>query len=395
MAKVLWVGDAACDSGFARATHQTLDVVRETHEVAVIGLNYRGDPHDYPYKIYPALQPGGDLMGASRLKDLIRKEKADLVVIQNDPWNIPRYMRQVEDLQGEERPYFVGAIAVDGKNADGLALNTLDHVVFWTEFAREEAYRGGLWRPSSVVPLGVDLAVYHPDDRLRAREYLLGDFFRTRIPEHAFIVLNVNRNQPRKRLDLTVEYFAEWMHSRDIRDAWLYLHVCPTGDFGINVDKLCGYYGLQGHSILAQPGVYQGVPEADLAMTYQASDVTVNTGHGEGWGLPALEGFACGIPHVCGDWAAMGDWAKDAALLVPIAEHSCGFGGPNVIGGVIDKRAFIQALDDLYRNRELRYDYGRKGLLLAQQPRYRWRNIGLAFRDVLDGVLERCHSAPA
>ena len=56
MAKILWYGDAVSNTGFARVTHSVLDHLKEDHEVVVYGINYQGDPHDYPFKIYPVSQ---------------------------------------------------------------------------------------------------------------------------------------------------------------------------------------------------------------------------------------------------------------------------------------------------------------------------------------------------
>ena len=53
MAKILWYGDAVSNTGFARVTHSVLDHLKKEHEVVLYGINYQGDPHDYPFKIYP------------------------------------------------------------------------------------------------------------------------------------------------------------------------------------------------------------------------------------------------------------------------------------------------------------------------------------------------------
>jgi len=63
--KLLWVGDAGCPSGFGLATHKILDVVRHKYDVTVLGLNYRGDPHGYPYEIWAA-SAEGDTFGIGR-----------------------------------------------------------------------------------------------------------------------------------------------------------------------------------------------------------------------------------------------------------------------------------------------------------------------------------------
>jgi D-inositol-3-phosphate glycosyltransferase len=371
--KLLWIGDAACDSGFSRATHYTLDVLRRTWDVVVLGINYRGYPHEYPYKIYPAYVPGGDLMGSKSLLEIYARERPDVIVIQNDPWNVPRYIEKLAGLK--VRPVVVGAIAVDGKNLRSEYIRDLDYAIFWTKFAEEEARAGGFVKPSGVVGLGVDLEVYKPGDRVAARRKI-------GLPEachHGFVVMNANRNQPRKRIDLTMLYFAEFVHKNAIKDAFLYLHVCPTGDVGVDCEQMTKYLGLRGRVMLEQPGVYDGLSEQDLVLTYQASDVQVSTTAGEGWGLTTLEGMACGIPQIVPNWSALGEWAAPAARMVRCEATAITFGGVNVIGGVPDKNDFIHSLEKMYYDGAWRERHAAAGLALAHQPQFRWENIGQRF----------------
>lgn len=377
MRKLLWVGDAACDSGFAKCTHEILEVLRRTWEVHVLGINYRGYPHDYPYPIYPCW-PGGDVMGVKSLLKVMDTVHPDLVVLQNDPWNIPYYTKEISKLK--QPPPFVGFIAVDGKNSNGKALNDLDLAIYWTEFARNESIKGGCEIPTAVVPLGVDLNIYKPGDRMQARQDIHLD------PEFMddFIVININRNQPRKRLDLTVEYFAEWVHSRGVENAKLLMHVCPTGDTGINIDQLSKYYGLKGRVLLSEPGVYKGIPESHVAKLYQVSNALMTTTQGEGWGLTTMEAMACGLPCVVPDWSALGEWAAPAALLVPCPTHCTTWGGPNTVGGVPDRTVMVHKLDQLYRDQELHATHAQLGIDLCARPEYRWENIGQKFGEELE-----------
>lgn len=390
MRKILWVGDAACDSGFAKATHHTLksfvnDARFDQHGpqwvVTVLGLNYRGDPHAYPYRIYPAYVPGGDMFGTRRVVEIVMRERPDVVVFQNDPWNIPAYVVKLKDMPS--KPKLVGAIAVDGKNCRGKDLNGLDHAIFWTQFAQDEATQGGMTIESSIVPLGVDVTKYAPGDRHEAREKL-GLF--SSIPamtDDSLIFLNVNRNQPRKRLDLTLEYFAEYYHSsRD--DAYLYLHVCPTGDVGYDIDQLAKYYNLKGRVLLAQPGVYHGVSEEEMILTYRAADVGISTTQGEGWGLTTMEGMACGLPQIIPDWAALGEWPAPVARQIPCSSTCVTPNMINVIGGVPDRKEFVNAMHQYARWKPLREKKSHDGIALMRQDQYRWENIAAAFRTVVE-----------
>lgn len=377
---LLWVGDAVCSSGFARATHHTLDVLKETFSVHVLGLNSQGTPHDYPYDIWPCY-PGGDLFGRGRMQELIGRIQPDLIVIQNDPWNFPGYLKHTAEVP------VVGAVAVDGMNCQGHLMNRLALAVFWTKFGEREARKGGYTGQSAVVPLGVDLELYKPMDRVEAR-------VRCGLPHDLrdkFIIGNVNRNQPRKRMDLTVSIFCEWISTRGIDDAYLYLHVAPTGEDAYDVGQLMSYYGYKGKDLrllTAEPEIFVGLPEYKVAWTYSMFDAMLTTTQGEGWGLTTMEGMACGIPQIVPDWAALGEWAT-AAMRVPCSEIAVtptSQKSPiklNVIGGVIDRRSTLDALDQIYADRKLRQQMSEDGLALVQQPQYRWPNVGAAFRDAI------------
>lgn len=378
MRKLLWVGDAACDSGFAKCTHETLETVRQAWDVTVLGINYRGDPHGFPYPIYPAYL-GGDFFGVRRIREMVCKLMPDIVVFQNDPWNIPAYLEQLKDIV--DIPY-VGTIAVDGKNCRGRSLNGLSRALFWTEFAQREAIQGGMTIPSGVVGLGVDLNIYKPGHRVIARRRigLPG------VPDDAFIVGNVNRNQPRKRLDLTIAYVGEWVRTRGLSDVFLYLHVAPTGDRGYDCEQLAAYHGLKGHLIFSEPEIYQGLTEEDLATTYQAFDVQLTTTQGEGWGLCTMEGMACGIPQIVPDWSALGEWPGDAVIKVPCPTQITTPSNINSIGGIPDKDAVLQALDAFYQSKhgQVWSRYRERGLSHVRQPKFRWTNVGLAFGEQLE-----------
>lgn len=375
MRKLLWIGDAACDSGFARCTHGTLEVLRKTWDVTVLGLNYKGDPHSYPYPIYPCFT-GGDIFGLGRVNEILEKIPPDCVVVQNDPWNIPAYLKRTGNIPT------IASLAVDGKNCRGYGMNGLALAIFWTHFAAEEARLGGYSGPAAVIPLGVDLDVYYPEDRRAARQQLLPKRF-----EDAFIVGNINRNQTRKRLDLCIAYFAEWVKSRRIGDAYLFLHVAPTGDDGFDCRQLAAYYGIQNRLIIAEPNVFQGLPEDHLRHTYNCFDIMATTTQGEGWGLTTMEGMACGVPSIVPDWAALGEWTEDASYKVPCTSIAHTPGRINVQGGVADREAYIEALDTLYRDKELRSKLSARGHELVKQEDFRWPNIGKAFAEAVENVL--------
>lgn len=392
MKKLLWIGDAGCPSGFAKVTHEVLDVLRQKYEVTVLGINYRGDPHNYPYPIYAAAA-GGDSIGLGRMIWLCDRVKPDVIVIQNDGWHIPLYMRQLWTKKADGSLAFpehvnipvIAVVPVDGVNFQGYWLEGVTHTIFWTEFARREARKGGFVGPSSIIPLGVDIEIYHPMDKYEAR-------LRRGLPrdlDDVFIVGNVNRNQPRKRWDLTIKYFATWIESRGITDAFLFLHTAPTGDQGPDVTQLAKYYGILSRLVLVTPPAFYGYSEQTMCETYNCFDVQISTTQGEGFGLTTFEGMACGVPQIVPDWAALGELARDAAVLVPCTSTAINPVAPglNVIGGVPDEKRFVEVLDHLYRQPDWRRQYGDAGLQRVSEPRFRWTNVGQQYVETLETVL--------
>ncbi len=383
---LLWIGDACCESGFARATHATLDVLREQYAVSVLGINYRGDPHPYPYPIYSALH-GGDWAGVRRLLYVCDVVKPDVIVVQNDPWNVPRYMHKLQSAEEYRDVTIVGSIAVDGLNCQGYFLNDLSHVVFWTKFAEDEARRGGFAGKSSVIPLGVDHQTFYPDDRVAARMNVMPKQAFDVLGERAFIVGAIGRNQPRKRLDLTIQYFAKWVKTFNVRDAWLYLHIGPTGDEGYDVQTLANYYGVLDRLLVSEPPPWQGVEDQKMVDVYRSLNVYFSTTLGEGMGLPALEAMACGIPCILPSWSGFADWARGAAYLVPCSGKAVTCREASTIGGVMDEQAAVTALQRLYDDGRERERWAIAGWRRATEERFKWGVIGRRFMNVVDSVV--------
>lgn len=394
--KILFVGDSpTTDTGFARCTRAVCqELYMRGHEAVVLGINFYGDPHNYPYTIYPCRHPydgGLDAFGVSRLPYIYVKEKPDAIVLLNDPWNIPAYLKEMDDYWRDDIPRvpIIGWLAVDGKNqAHSNRLNKLDHVVVWTEFAGRELVYGGYGGGYEIVPLGVDHDVYYPRDKAAARRIAcpLSE------PDD-FIIGVVGRNQLRKRLDLTIAIFNDFIRRFNVQNAKLYLHCAPTGDNGVNIPALVNHYNLGGKVLLSAPRADHGETEDTMAWIYNAFDVYLTTTQGEGWGLPCLEAMACGVPCVVPDWSALGSqhgWiSPETALQVPCT--STAMTAPintaaYTIGGVIDQQLAAWTLNVLHKNPGIRAVHSEKGLDCSAL--YSWDRTGKLFCDILSRVVD-------
>lgn len=387
---ILWFGDAVASTGFAQATHSICDALHATdkYDIHIVGINYFGDPHPYPYKIYPC-SPGGDTMGYGRVRGMVRDLQPDVIVLQNDPWNIQRYLKDKDGSKVGSVPT-IGYIAIDGKNCDGGQLNGLTHSVFWTQFAQDEAHLRGYTGPSSVIPLGVDQNVFYPQDRAAVRERMQMErvFSDRGMPPDSFVVGVVGRNQWRKRLDLVVEYFAEWVHTRNVDNACLWIHSAPTNDDAWDLDQLADYYDVRNRVLIPLvPKNLAGLETEKMARCYNMFDVLFTATLGEGFWLPGFEAAACSTPIIAPDYSAVGELFKDAAQLVPCTSTAVHPNQTNTIGGVMDKQWAVEALHALCSNREQLKFLGRQAYARVSEERFRWHNIGKKFEALIDQTL--------
>jgi D-inositol-3-phosphate glycosyltransferase len=158
------------------------------------------------------------------------------------------------------------------------------------------------------------------------------------------------------------------------------------------VAQLARYYGVAEYTCLMEPAIFYGNTEAEMRETYNCFDVAISTTQGEGFGLTTLEAMACGVPVIIPDWAALGEWTKDAAWLVQCTSTAMQAPGGtgafvNVIGGVPDKDQFIFALQRLYMDKAARAQNAQAALERAQEPRFRWPQIGEEFTHAFQQAL--------
>lgn len=397
--KILWVGDSPrCSTGFARCTAAACGALHAAgHEVVVLGINDFGDPLPSDYPIFPAMNfmdGGRDMFGVGRLPRLVERMRPDVVVLLADPWNVRGYVKALTDAKITPLPTLVGWLAVDACNQVGHECNDLYAAVTWTEFGAQELHRGGYGGLTPVVGLGVDHSTFYPRPQAECRAEVLKA---VTIPDDAFIVGVVGRNQVRKRLDLTVYYFHQWISRHHVDNAYLLLHVAPTGDRGVDLQSLCNYLGISDRVLIRTPNIGHGVTDDYLALTYNCMDILATTTQGEGWGLQVSEAMACGIPCLVPDWSGLGTqggWPKGAAISVPCTNIALTAPQNSLlytVGGVPDCGTFIQELQALYSSPLHRQAYRQRGLRRAST--LSWERTGQEFLTVLEDVVEAASKA--
>lgn len=382
--RLLWVGDALVPTGFATVTHAVLDHLRHEWEVIVSGVNYEGAAHDLPYRVMPARQ-GGDMWGMNRFQDLCAEFDPAAVVVNNDWWNVAQFAK----IAPAGVPV-IGYMPVDGGNLDPETmeeLNKLHAAVWYTNFGHREACAAGFTGQRHIIPHGIDTELFQPCERHEARR-LLG----LKLAPNAFIVGNVNRNQPRKRLDLTIQIFAAWIKQHRIANAHLLLH-CAQKDIGWDLRKVATYYGVADRLILTGGEGMSDLQDAGrLKYIYSSLDAQMTTTLGEGWGLTTMEGMACGIPQIVPDSSALGEWAAPA-VKIPCSRTLI-HPEINTAGALVDEAPFVAALQALYQSKAARSRLAAQGLAHVRSEAFRWENVAGQFAGVLATAVRKTKRRP-
>lgn len=205
-----------------------------------------------------------------------------------------------------------GTVKNYGKVMD--ALRRAQVAIAYSKFGHDRMREAGI--DALYVPHGVSTTDYAPMSQAEARQ-------RMGWPTDAYVVgmVAANKGWPsRKAWPEHIAAFARFRH--DHPDARLYLHTSlgVNNEYGgVNLAAIMEQYGLQPGVDVAWCDQYRnvlGFPTSDMRLVYNTFDVFMNVSCGEGFGIPAVEAQACGVPIITGDWTAQAELCF-AGWLVP------------------------------------------------------------------------------
>ncbi len=430
------IGDAGAPTGFATVTHNLVRELTKTgeFEVEIIGINYDGRPNQWSkeFKIWPA-RLGGDLLGIGLIPEFLQTFKPDVFMMFQDFWNIPTYIAQCPaDSKG-----LVTYYPVDSPNVKGqfvLPMSLVAQVMCYTQFGVNETIRAAkeawgevknhatynnidvfdrfgiqisapmdpfgrtpplqkqlmisAWQlkqltlPENykIIPHGVDLSAFHKlPNKYSARKQL-------NLPVKGFYIGNVNRNQSRKRQDLSIRAFAKF-HAK-YPDSKLLLHCVKIDGQGWDLAQLAAYYDVK-DSVIFTHDLFsdQMATEEQLNLLYNILDVQINTGGGEGWGLTSFEGAAAGVAQIVPDWSATQEIWKDSGLLLKVASVRHEPAMINTMQAVVDTDHLVDLLSECHDNPALLESVGYKCFEVTQRPEYKWENVAVKFAEVFKNAV--------
>ena len=393
--KVLFVSDLVIETGFSRVAHSIIEYIKDEFDITGLGVNYNGDPHEYEFPIYPAMiRGGGNIYGVDRLCSLLLSHEYDVVYILNDAWVISYYLDAIKKNVNKKLPRIVVYFPVDSRFHNPVWYKDFDIVseaYTYTEFGKRVVNHPDCMPTMElgIIPHGVDSNDFYQlyETRFQAKSDLYGDKLKgIKDPENSFIVLNANRNQPRKKLDITMAGFA--LFAQDKPDnVRLYMH-CGVRDSHIDVIHQAKRLKMEGRLVFTSltQGV-QRVSKTKLNLIYNATDVGINTSLGEGWGLTNVEHAVTGAVQIVPRHSSCQELFGDCGMLLETVTDFT-FDNSETVGKLTTPEEVARNLEILYNNKELIAELGERGRQKFLRPEYQWKNIAQQWAEVFKRVVE-------
>lgn len=392
MARVLWLGDAGCHTGFGRVTHAIGDrlVTNHGHDVSVLAVNHRGDYWPTPMKLYiPTKFSGSDLYGMSRIVEMIGEVMPEVVVLLNDPAVALRYLFQ--NKRDEKRVLLQFAPILTYLPIDGYNNPPIWDVLGKTTTRVAMSKHGQAAMPdSSLVYHGIDTDRYYQASNATPIIRSDGQVVTSKatakasfgFPKDAFLVLRVDRNSRRKNYADTWKALQPVMKRHKDVIAWFH---CQTEGDELDILPMLGREESTANRFFypGQINTYEGWPDNDLAAMYNAADVFVSTSWGEGFGLTIGEALACGTPVVAQNVSSIPEVVGPGGVLIDPDRPITVFSGqdqwlPNV-------GAFSDAIEHLYGAEGYRRKLGAKGRVHVRDT-FSWDTAASQFDELISGL---------
>ena len=220
--------------------------------------------------------------GALEITSIVKEFKPDVIFAINDTWGL----QFVTDFS-----FFKKIPTVCWNTFDSLPLlpdtiqkaPDIKHYWTWSDFARKELHKHNFTHVKNQYPLVNTKSFYKlSDSKISEIKSRFG------LPEDAFIIGFVFRNQLRKLINTQIEAYALFKkHNPEIKNTFLYTHT-HYGE-GWDIHRLCQQYGVDPREVLCtyvckETRQYFIAPfhgqDIENPITKQKTLVTANVAHG-------------------------------------------------------------------------------------------------------------------
>ena len=251
------------------------------------------------YDAYKHEDPKNKGFGEKEFKEYVMNINPDIVIVYNDLIVIHTMLIKLSEIENRKFkiiPY-IDIVYKNEKNSLIAKINELsDGGIMFTQHWKEVIQYQGFTKPLWVLEHALNTNNYFKIPKHLCRTYF-------NISDDTFLILNLNRNQPRKRWDICIMAFIRFiakhinddiklMISTSLQGAWDLVDIIISESRKYNVTL----EDVQKHLIMIKNP--QQLTDFDINVMYNAGDIGWNTCDGEGFGLCNFEHAGIGVPQI-------------------------------------------------------------------------------------------------
>jgi glycosyltransferase involved in cell wall biosynthesis len=392
-------------NGYSKVVYELMKVLnlRKDIEFGVYGFQkfYDNAQHrkDVPsnmfvYDAFANESPKESGFGVKQVKDFVMSYKPDICVVYNDMLVIHQVVTQIkaaqnDGLQTKICAYIDQVYLNQKKEFIDFVNKNCDFALMFTEFWEKNIIEQGITLPSDFLPHGFNKMTHFPIPKQFTRQYY-------GLNQDDFIILNLNRNQPRKRWDICIKAFAEivsrypkepikLMIATAVQGAWNLLEIFERE---LKKRNLSLEDGMKHLIMIENP---QQLTDDETNVLYNVADIGINTCDGEGFGLCQFEEAAIGIPQVVPRLGGFIEFFDDSCAM--LAEPKIAYYVDNTRDAVCgeallcDYTDYVEGIETYYLSKEVRLKHGQKcrdNIL----KNYTWEKVA----DKFVGIMTRIHA---
>lgn len=341
------------------------------------------------FDVFAHEEPQKTGFGDDIIQDYVKQFKPHMVIVYNDLVVLYRLIKKLTELPEEHKTFkivpYIDIVYNNEKNALIKFLqDTCDGAIMFTEYWKSVIETQGFVKPMHIVEHGFDKMNYYPIPKDIARNYFS-------MNQDDFIMLNLNRNQPRKRWDTCMQAFIKFIstHQKDPIKLLIGTDIQGSWDLIDIFISECRLYKMdpdEAKSHLIIMNGPQKLTDKDINVLYNSADVGLNTCDGEGFGLCNFEHAAIGIPQIVSNVGGFKDYFtnKNAFLVNPKWSYYVDASRDIVSGKaeICDIDDIVEMMEHAYTNRDKLRKFGQHART-SILDKYNWEDKAKVFYECI------------
>jgi glycosyltransferase involved in cell wall biosynthesis len=367
-------------TGYSKISHGILKELSKDSSLDLIHFGFQKHPQvpsdfrPYPSKVdvidAAALEtPLEQGFGYKVLIDTIKKKNPHVIMIYNDMAVVARFLEEIRKVALSPRPFKIWVYCdqvYDSQHQGMIDImnRDVDRIFTFTSYWKKQLKEQGVTRPLSVLGHGFDPKTFFTLPKDLARKTL-------KLPDDAFVIMSLNRNQPRKRYDIMLMAFVELIIKNPSKPIVL-LCICDKGEKGgwwlfelfVRELKKRGAPVEQFGNRLMISSQDMVFKDEDVNVLYNVADIGISTADGEGWGLCTFEQMGVGIPQIVPNLGGYKEYCSSENSMMVKPKHR--YYLPSVyspVGGeahACDPHDVCLAMEEYLNNSEKMSSHGKK-----------------------------------